>query len=435
MKCIQCQTDNKLKDRTENQGRCKNCNRPFAFEPTSMKEVKFTDGFFAKAIADISVNNTLFFSPKQFLYLLDRRLKRKAFSWFIVIFLYLFFSVLISVFISRSLRISLGNISFPLMLIAFNLFCIYYLFNLSNSQKSSYRSRQSSATALSILGVVILVIGVVYSLSTHSVIGYCLTLLIGLSALWLGLEQKRRVAKIDESFLISDIQIQGWLDIWTRINGTVAQLLPQPQVALQSGTPIQNPDITAYSFDSVVVCNTAQIAQMLISNNFHFENNCAILSITGYPPTIFDTVLQMLQRNPELKVYAFHDASPEGVRLIYQLRTSANWFQNHGTIIDLGLLPRHVLASPRHLFVCRTAESATAAQQLVPEIRNSLTAPELAWLDQGNFVELESFTPQQLIRILNRSIANSQQLDIGESGIVIWADDSGSTIYGVESFG
>lgn len=36
MKCINCGTDNKLKDRTANQGRCLKCNHLFAFEPTSM---------------------------------------------------------------------------------------------------------------------------------------------------------------------------------------------------------------------------------------------------------------------------------------------------------------------------------------------------------------------------------------------------------------
>ncbi len=56
-------------------------------------------------------------------------------------------------------------------------------------------------------------------------------------------------------------------------------------------------------------------------------------------------------------------------------------------------------------------------------------------LDQGNFVELESFTPQHLMRILNRGIASSQRLDISETGSIIWVGDSGSIIYAVESFG
>lgn len=94
MKCIQCGTNNNLRDRTNNRGRCKNCNHPFAFEPTSMEDFKFTDPFFAKVLNDISANNTLFFTPKQFLYFLDLRLKKKAFSWermFFYAFFYTFF--------------------------------------------------------------------------------------------------------------------------------------------------------------------------------------------------------------------------------------------------------------------------------------------------------------------------------------------------------
>jgi len=78
MKCIKCGTDNKLKDRTANRGRCLRCNHQFAFEPTAMTGVKITDPMFAKAIADISVNDTLFFTPKQLFYLLDKRSRPKS---------------------------------------------------------------------------------------------------------------------------------------------------------------------------------------------------------------------------------------------------------------------------------------------------------------------------------------------------------------------
>jgi len=79
MKCIQCLTDSGLKDRIANQGRCKYCNHPFAFEPTTMDvPIRFTDGFFAKALADVSAKNTLYFTRRELLYLLEMRLARKA---------------------------------------------------------------------------------------------------------------------------------------------------------------------------------------------------------------------------------------------------------------------------------------------------------------------------------------------------------------------
>ncbi|MBN8489160.1 MAG: hypothetical protein J0M20_15725, partial [Burkholderiales bacterium] len=46
------------------------------------------------------------------------------------------------------------------------------------------------------------------------------------------------------------------------------------------------------------------------------ENNCAVLSIDGYPQDIFSTVMEMLKRNPELKVYAIHNADAKGHGLL-----------------------------------------------------------------------------------------------------------------------
>lgn len=56
MKCIQCGTDSNYSDRKDNNYRCPKCQHPFAFEPTQMGSgnLRFTDGFFAKAIADLS---------------------------------------------------------------------------------------------------------------------------------------------------------------------------------------------------------------------------------------------------------------------------------------------------------------------------------------------------------------------------------------------
>jgi hypothetical protein len=79
MKCINCDASNTLKDRVANTGRCKSCNRPFAFEPTTMPdETRFTDTFFAKLVSDISAKDTLFFTPDQLYYLLNKRLISRA---------------------------------------------------------------------------------------------------------------------------------------------------------------------------------------------------------------------------------------------------------------------------------------------------------------------------------------------------------------------
>ena len=149
MKCIRCGTDNNLKDRTAHAGGCSKCNHAFVFEPTNMKDVKFTDSFFAKAIADISVNNTLFFTPKQFLYFLDKRLKNKVLPHLGgLIVPYIFFSVWTAGFVGGFLSMFLQTNAFLLVFIVFNICCFHYLFNLSNSSKSSPQTRRNSTTAL-----------------------------------------------------------------------------------------------------------------------------------------------------------------------------------------------------------------------------------------------------------------------------------------------
>lgn len=442
MKCIQCNRDNKLKDRTANSGRCKNCSHAFAFEPTTMtgKKKKFTDPFFAKVITDISANNTLFFTPKQFLYFLERRLKPKplGLAGFGVAgcgCLYLLSGAFFAMFIGIILLIWLGNIAFIITPILFNCLWICSLFYNSNFQTSSNKDRHDGATALQLLGGFILIVGVLYSLFINSFMGYASATLLGLTSLWLGIWQKRKIVRnLSTSVVsISAAQMQGWLNQWMRANGSIAKLLPTPQTLAASSTP--SPDVTAYSFDRVVVCDNDAIANMLIANNFHFENNCAILAISGYPQNIFDVTMQMLRRNSELRVYALHDCNPFGVSLVHQLRTNPNWFPDHNiAIIDVGLLPRQITAAKPGIFIQTLRASAQAAQRLLPEVRQGLSTAELAWLDAGNFVELESFTPQKIIQILQRSISTNREIDVEDGGI-LFIGDSDTSIYAIESFG
>jgi hypothetical protein len=437
MKCINCGTDNKLKDRTANQGRCIKCNHPFAFEPTSMSSVKITDPFFAKAIADISANNTLFFTPKQLLYFLDNRVRPNLFTVgkfrFYYLYLYLFFSLWAPGFIGGILSVILGSNSFAIVLFIYNLILVVYLFKNTTSRQINSKGRRSSARMLQILGVIILTGGMSISIfMLNSFIAFAIVVITGIVSLYLGTRQLNQIG-VGQEFLISQSQFQDWLNRWQQINGSILKILPPPN---QENTPATvNPDVTAYSFDRLVVCDSASIAQLLIANNFHFENNCAILSINGYPQSIFDTTMQMLRRNPDLKVYAIHDCNPQGITLVHNLRTNANWFLNSEiVIIDIGLTPRQIIATKRGMFIQSSPESAQAAKQLPEEIRQSLSAEELAWLESGKFVELESFTPQRIIKVMQKGIAGSQNLESDNSSLLL-VGDTGNDMYVVQSFG
>ncbi|MEH2225475.1 MAG: hypothetical protein V7L03_20415 [Nostoc sp.] len=386
-----------------------------------MSNVQITDPFFAKAIADISVNDTLFFTPKQLFYFLDNRLKKnyKQISRFGWLFPFIFFNLLTSITIFLPL---IGNL---VVIIFFN--------ESSKSTKLNLVSRKQYARNLQIIGGIILAIGILLSLGSNSFRLFVIFVVIGMLPIYLGTRQIGRIELLIQDFLISESQINEWLNRWQQINGSILKILPSPK---QENTPATiNPDVTAYSFDRLVVCDTASIAQLLIANNFHFENNCAILSITGYPQSIFDTTMQMLRRNPDLKVYAIHDCNPRGIGLVHNLRTNANWFLNSEiAIIDIGLTPRQIIATKRGMFIQISPESALAAKQLPEEIRQSLSAEELAWLESGKFVELESFTPQRIIKVLQKGIAGSQNLESDDSSLLL-VGDTGNDMYVVQSFG
>ncbi len=373
MKCIQCDIDNNLKDRTDHQGRCKNCNHPFAFEPTTMDaKLQFTDGFFAKALNDISANDTLYFTPQQLLYLIQKRLARKE-------ILATRASGILSGFVMTLFGFVLG----------LNVFWLWFI--------------------LLPLGIYTFVSGVFMS--------------------------PRRMRLAPRT--ISKTTLNTWLNQWQRINPSPAKLLPTPGSA-PALTPAA--DVTAYSFDRVLVCDSVAITQLLIANNIHFEHNCAVLSITGYPRAIFATTMAMLRRNPGLQVIALHNCSPRGIALVHELRTSPDWFLDSTPVIfDLGMLPRQIAAARGQAYIQISADCAQAAQVMPPEVSQQLTATELNWLEAGYFVDLESFTPKKLMQIVSHGIARLQNLgeDIDDNLILVGDGGSsgGTFIYAADNFG
>ncbi|NJK75206.1 MAG: hypothetical protein HC942_15650 [Microcoleus sp. SU_5_6] len=433
MKCIKCGTDNKLKDRTS-RGRCMRCNHQFAFEPTRMTGVKITDPMFAKAIDDVSVNDTLFFTPRQLFYLLDKRSKPKISKALLTVPGYLFLNVCLGIFVALwTAGISFeGNIVWILIMFGINSLLIKQTFTASRSSTYPYQERQKFAKKLQIWGVIVLVYGIGVNLLSSSFLLFLASSILGMISIYLGNLKVDKQPANNQGFTINLNQFQDWIDTWVRIN-SLTKLLPSPRDTNENVAV--NPDVSAYSFDRVVVCDRAEIAQFLIANNFHFEHNCAVLSITGYPQSIFDTTMQMLRRNPDLKVYALHDCTPRGIGLVNHLRTSPNWFPDSSAIIiDIGLLPRQIMAADSNMFVLNSQSSAQDARELSPAIRQDLSAEESQWLESGNYVELESFSPQRLIQILNLGIAGSRDLDSDDSSLIL-VGGVGSSIYVVDSFG
>jgi hypothetical protein len=375
VKCIKCNIDNKLKDRKRYMGKCSNCRHEFAFDPKVMTGVDFTDGFFQQTLKTLSVNDSLFFSRKQLYYFLNQRLNKKK---------------------ADGLKV-LAGCSIPIV----------------------------------VFGGIVLSI-----LSGISYLWFApLLLIIPFAIAVLASESLRRFLRggpRNQNLGISYTQLDDWYGRWVKLNGNSARLLG-PVKERKTQTSIK-PELLNYSFDRVVICDRAEVAHCLIANKFHFENNAAVLSLDGYPQDVFKTVMEMLRRNPDLSVYAVHDASSQGVQLPYILGNQAKWFGGTKVkIYDLGLLPRQIMN--RSMFVEKQSENVSIPKEVVA----TLQPDELRWLNDGNFVALESIPPQILLRVITNGIAKSRDPQSSDSLAPVMMDggvgDGFFYLYAWDSFG
>jgi hypothetical protein len=364
VKCVKCQADNKLKERTGNSGKCKQCGHKFTFDPKLGGA--FTDQFWAKTLLAVSANHSLYFTPRQLYYFINARKTRMQLWWPGLVAL-------------GAAGVSLCAGFWPLALF----------------------------------------------------------LLLSAIVLWLPPVRAWLRRTFGRPLNLASSLIEQAVPLWEKNNGKVEKLLPPPK---QQAVPAKvSAEVSAYSFDRAVLCDRDEVAHFLIANNFHFENNCAVLSVNGYPQSIFTTVLEMLHRNPQLQVYTLHDASPAGVQLVHRLRTTPRWFaESHGvTIYDLGLLPRQVMK--RHMFVLQAIDSARQAKALPEAVRETLQPAELTWLQEGKSVELESLAPLTLLKLLRDGIAKSRMPNTDDALVVIDGGGSyggdGVSVYSVDSFG
>ena len=203
---------------------------------------------------------------------------------------------------------------------------------------------------------------------------------------------------------------------WVNAHGSPKGLIVRKE---RTEKPVLESDIEHYSFDRAVICDRESTVDILIANNFHFENNCAILSIDGYPQGPFETVRAMLKRNPSLQVFALHDATPAGCAMAATLANDPQWFKDQVVVIDVGLRPN--LTRPfRGLFVRSHTPVAPS---------KAVTPAEADWLSKFA-LELAVIRPEQILRRLFKAInrANAAKDDDDrDTDIDIEIDNSSDT--------
>ncbi len=184
---------------------------------------------------------------------------------------------------------------------------------------------------------------------------------------------------------------------WCAAHGQPKTMITRAHVR---GTPAPAParkleaDITDYSFDRAIICDRARTADILLANHFHFENNCAVLSVDGYPEAHFETIRTMLKRNPRLRVFALHDATPQGCRLARKLATDAAWFVGQAPVIDVGLRPAQVKAFKS---LCKPHTGPMV------QIGDGISEAEAEWLNK-QLLELAVLRPEQVLKRMYKAL-------------------------------
>jgi hypothetical protein len=201
---------------------------------------------------------------------------------------------------------------------------------------------------------------------------------------------------------LEEAQFREMLTAWERVHGKPAGLIERPtaSVARRPSRTLEH-EMVDYSFDRAVICDRARTVDMLLANNFHFENNCAVLTSDGYPPGPFETVRIMLKRNPKLQVFALHDATVEGCTLAHRLTSDPSWFAGQVPVIDVGLRPGH--AEPfRGLWL--------PAQVPFVSTESGIKPAEAEWL--GKYaLELAAIRPDQVLKRLFRAMNRQTERD------------------------
>jgi len=357
MKCIHCQHDSKLKERTNRY--CPKCRRQFAFEPREGDPV--TDMLFHNAIQAVSGEGRIHWGVEHLYYEVCRRSRR---------------------------QFQAGCLVFPVFIMGIAV--------LAHLTKKIPREVMMGVVA-GVLAVVL-----VYVLGS-----------------WL-----LRVFGGKVRFSLGEFN-NLWTR-WTQVKGKPPGLIERV-IAPPVPTDLED-DIGDYSFDRAVICDRARTVDLLLANNFHFENNCAVLSIDGYPKGPFPIVKKMLQQNPKLQVFVIHDCTPGGCRLAQKLIDDAGWFAGrHMRVIDLGLRPRH--AKPFKGLYLPAEDSVDSGK--------GISASEASWLS-GSQLELAAIRPEQVLKRLFAGLQahagdEPTTADSGGSVTTYGAFDSGG--YGGEADG
>jgi hypothetical protein len=208
---------------------------------------------------------------------------------------------------------------------------------------------------------------------------------------------------------------------WVEAHGKPRMLI-EPRASNAKGlTKPMEDELESYSFDRAVICDQKGTVDLLLANDFHFENNCAVITAGGYPQHAYPVVRKMLRKNPRLEVYVLHDATPYGCRLAHELRNDPEWFGGTDvTVFDVALRPGQAEMTPT---LCWAVDLNVASHP-------ALTESERAWLCTRK-MELAAVRPEQIIKRLFRAMKRGAEASDTRSSSSSGSDGSTGVAAGV----
>ena len=295
-------------------------------------------------------------------------------------------------------------------------------FNLDHLYYDVLRRYQQRAGTWPGLGVAIpiMIVSCIVLANLFSVlVGLIVVGLLGGGYLWLGRQGKLGWRRLERAKF--DALLRRYVQAHGALNSVIERRSHDPR---RSDLSIDSAEMLAYSFDRAVICDRPETVDLLLANRFHFENNCAVLAVDGYPPQAFEIVRTMLRNNPRLVVVALHDASIAGCQLAHRLRHDPGWFKDGVAVVDAGLRPVHARSFKGQMQRNRPARA-------VP-VGAGISADEASWLAR-NTLALAVVVPEQIIKRLFRaiSIVEEHQEDRPSAG---GSSDSGGSGGGDISF-
>ncbi|MEV6421931.1 hypothetical protein [Streptomyces sp. NPDC051662] len=166
-----------------------------------------------------------------------------------------------------------------------------------------------------------------------------------------------------------------------------------------SGTPEpaeisepSEPDLYDYGLPRLLVCQSRQVARMLLANDVHLEAACPVFAADDLP--LDPRLVAGLGRVDGATAHVLHDASVDGIALTARVRDAVPGAR----VSSMGLVPRH--ATALHLISPRGPAPGPGPLPLPA----GLEARERDWLTEGRFAEVESVPPARLLRTVLRLV-------------------------------